>query len=843
MLIIAAYVVLVPVAGFLAMKFMKNTHLTYKAPNDSTVFRAESTAFELFRHQVLHNPLFIYLTADDGASFIQNATVQAELCNLTSALENRMAETPDMILSVNGYCTAPGVPEFQLHTVGGINNSTTLLSVDFKDLTDPSDKLMQQTEAYAKSYIAMNTTLLNAKFTSVPQMAGDLEHGLVGDMMRVDSVCLPLAGLALIVCLRSIRSAVMPLITLPSTILIGFGIVYFISLAVEMSAFAPELAAATMVAISLDYVLFVMSRFKDLCVRYEAKFAADPSLFDSEDDMRYRVVMDTTKLSAHNIVVSGFTIAVSLGSIVFLKGAAFISSIGYAFFVGALVAVLISLTLMPSVILVGYGFFRHERELEILGRLVDRVIAKIRGSSTNADAKTVASPQDKSQPLIQSPTVDDEVESCNVVGEDPRFGAVETLDNQRRERQRKSPWFKVGVLATRFPILLTLVVAAAGVPFIYLSTTLKTDFDMFHQVPRTSPHATTLKEIETNVGTGTSTPFYILADTKKAGGVLNDTVFERLNALQHFIHNVTGQPLQRMTSIAPDTPPEFAFLGPYVTLQIAELLNMTSTVSYNFLWRRTVDPEGRAALIFLFTTFNAFESEAADFLTTLNTCLESFDTQGAFELGFFGASADSWSLMHTVMGVFPVLIGVTFAIIFVFIAIVFRSVMVPFRMLFTVAFTVFVAFGFGVAIFQYPWLQTVWPAIHGVRAYSWTVPIFAFSLLCALALDYDVFLLTRVVEIRAKGFEPNAAIQKSVMKTGRIISFAGIVMALSFGSLAFSDVVMLNQFGAISAFAVCLDCFVVRPFFVPALMSIVPRAAFWPRKFPELNRDVDDMDD
>mmetsp|Transcript_51514 Transcript_51514/g.59156 ORF Transcript_51514/g.59156 Transcript_51514/m.59156 type:complete len:189 (+) Transcript_51514:1-567(+) len=145
-------------------------------------------------------------------------------------------------------------------------------------------------------------------------------------------------------------------------------------------------------------------------------------------------------------------------------------------------------------------------------------------------------------------------------------------------------------------------------------------------------------------------------------------------------------------------------------------------------------------------------------------------------------------------------------------------------------------------MFQYQWLDKAWSALDGVTAYTWTVPIFSFSLLSALALDYDVFLLTRILEFKEMGYSDEAAISKAVWKTGRIISFAGVIMFIAFGSLVFSNTTMLNQFGAIAALAVFVDTFMIRPFFAPALMSIFPRYAWWPRKFKHnLERSVDDM--
>src|SRR3569833_57655 len=121
-------------------------------------------------------------------------------------------------------------------------------------------------------------------------------------------------------------------------------------------------------------------------------------------------------------------------------------------------------------------------------------------------------------------------------------------------------------------------------------------------------------------------------------------------------------------------------------------------------------------------------------------------------------------------------------------------------MILTVAFPVSIALGVGTLFFQVHPLNDVWPV--KTRAFSWLVPEFSFTLLCALALDYDVFLVTRVLEYKKLGFTNEAALNKAVWKTGRIISFCGIIMFCSFGGMAFSNVMMMKQFGFIAAVAV-----------------------------------------
>eukprot|EP00757_Euglenozoa_sp_SAG-D1_P015937 gene15937-4817_t len=142
-------------------------------------------------------------------------------------------------------------------------------------------------------------------------------------------------------------------------------------------------------------------------------------------------------------------------------------------------------------------------------------------------------------------------------------------------------------------------------------------------------------------------------------------------------------------------------------------------------------------------------------------------------------------------------------------------------------------YGFGVIIFQYDWLHGIFPQLKTVNgAIFWVVPVQSFSIICGLALDYDVFLLTRIIEYRQKGFMDQAALTKAVYRTGRIISFAGVIMAIAFLSLGVSHITLLNEAGAILGVSVLVDTFVIRTILVPAFMSLKPSLNWWPRKLP-----------
>lgn len=100
--------------------------------------------------------------------------------------------------------------------------------------------------------------------------------------------------------------------------------------------------------------------------------------------------------------------------------------------------------------------------------------------------------------------------------------------------------------------------------------------------------------------------------------------------------------------------------------------------------------------------------------------------------------------------------------------------------------------------------------------------------------DYVVLVFTRVVEYRKLGWSNKAAIVKGVAKTGSVISFAGVIMAIAFIGLATSNVMLINQFGVLLALGVLLDTFVIRSMLSPALIYAFEFVNYWPMRPKEL---------
>jgi RND superfamily putative drug exporter len=121
-------------------------------------------------------------------------------------------------------------------------------------------------------------------------------------------------------------------------------------------------------------------------------------------------------------------------------------------------------------------------------------------------------------------------------------------------------------------------------------------------------------------------------------------------------------------------------------------------------------------------------------------------------------------------------------------------------------------------------LFTMWTTGRPFGQVEWRVPFFLFTILVAVGEDYNILLVTRILQERFK-HGPRDAIRRGLAATGGTITACGLIMAGTFGTLMLADLGTLKQVGFALGVGVLLDTFVVRPFLVPSFMQMVGDAA------------------
>ncbi len=182
----------------------------------------------------------------------------------------------------------------------------------------------------------------------------------------------------------------------------------------------------------------------------------------------------------------------------------------------------------------------------------------------------------------------------------------------------------------------------------------------------------------------------------------------------------------------------------------------------------------------------------------------------AGNLDFFDLTAD-----YT-----PIVFAFVLGLSFILLTTVFRSLVVPVKAILMNLLSVGAAYGLMVLVFQDGFLASTLGFGQVDKIEAW-IPLFLFSVLFGLSMDYHVFLLSRIRERFDQTRNNDGAVAFGLRSTASIITGAALIMVAVFAGFASGDMVMFQQVGFGLAVAVFLDATIVRSVLVPSAMKLL----------------------
>ena len=157
---------------------------------------------------------------------------------------------------------------------------------------------------------------------------------------------------------------------------------------------------------------------------------------------------------------------------------------------------------------------------------------------------------------------------------------------------------------------------------------------------------------------------------------------------------------------------------------------------------------------------------------------------------------------------------------------VFRSIVIPIKAAVGFLLSVLAALGCVVAVFQWGWgasllgVETTGPIMS-------LMPIFLVGIVFGLAMDYEVFLVSRIREAYVHGSAAHASIATGFRYSARVVTAAALIMISVFAGFITAGDSMIKMIGFGLAIAVLFDAFIVRMAFVPAVLAILGERISW----------------
>jgi RND superfamily putative drug exporter len=192
-----------------------------------------------------------------------------------------------------------------------------------------------------------------------------------------------------------------------------------------------------------------------------------------------------------------------------------------------------------------------------------------------------------------------------------------------------------------------------------------------------------------------------------------------------------------------------------------------------------------------------------------------------------GNTAQNKDFVHAVYGNFPLMLGLIALVTFLLLARAFRSIVLAAKAVVLNVISLGASYGFLVLFWQQghgSHLVYGVPATGSIRDF---IPIVVFAFLFGLSMDYEVFVLARMrEEYDATGSTPKAIVN-ALSRTGRLVTSAAMILAVSFLSLSTNPDLPVRTIATGLAFGILLDSIVIRTLLVPALVALMGRWNWW----------------
>ncbi|GAA4252218.1 MMPL family transporter [Dactylosporangium darangshiense] len=246
--------------------------------------------------------------------------------------------------------------------------------------------------------------------------------------------------------------------------------------------------------------------------------------------------------------------------------------------------------------------------------------------------------------------------------------------------------------------------------------------------------------------------------------------------------------------------------------------------------------DGKTALVPLIPKTGPTDAATEDLVHTVRAKLK---TIGGADFAVTGQTALGIDVSEKLSAAMPEYLLLVVGLSVLLLMLVFRSILVPLKAAAGFLLTVGATFGITVLVFQDGHLGSLVGLDRPGPLVSF-LPILLIGILFGLAMDYEVFLVSRMREDFVHGDTPRQATINGMGHGARVVTAAAFIMASVFAGFVLVEDPVIKSMGFALAIGVAIDAFIVRMTIVPAVVSLLGRAAWWlPRWLNRLLPNVD----
>ena len=768
--ILFAWVVIFSLSAAFGPSFFDLTRSNFDLPRNTPSYIATQAYARAYPNANGWPPVFVVQSVAPGSSSIIQGVEGEATQRVASALANfsRSSAALGAIERVSGFWELQSIPSLALLASAAVSpDNTTLLSTIVFAAGTSQTKINSAVVALLPFVSGLSENGVTVAATGLFALFSEMSAATKDSFAAIDAAVLPIATIILGWRLRSYRHMAVSFAALGCTLLLAFAIMVPIAGVVDINPFAPSIMLSLGIAVTFDYSLFLLMRFRE--ERVLACRDKETAVFNAVSE------------AGHVIFLSGSTLIATFLILVFFP-ANFLVSVGWACAVVVLAGMITNLTLAPALLLTFdcLSFFD---------------LFPSRASC-----------------CCRIPTEDAAVTARNTA-----LAAALTSSTVPQRRHRCLParpllTLSRTVTSPRIRWVVLIGTALITVPFGIAFQSLQPSSDDYLVYLLGSRSLNALGRMKAAFPEGELDPYYVLVDAGMPGKTMTPEYF---NAESAIVSRLLATQTSFLTN-ASVTALSY-FRGAPVTFTDASNMLLVSesnvsfydgsprAVAYRALAGTLPSDSGAASVIRLVTTTSPRSLAIVAFIRSVRILSDSMAAAAlplnslrvsTYLVGGIAADVDVQDSLYALV---PLEIGVIIVLVLFVIGASFRSIVLAVRLVGTIFISLVWTFGLMVLVYQpgpaQDSFKVLTPSLSNSKGLYWIIPVLSFSVLVGLALDYDIFLMSRVADFRARGWSDRAAMCLAVEKTGGIITTAGLIMIVSFVGMLIPQTIVLNQYG------------------------------------------------
>eukprot|EP01084_Bolivina_argentea_P054417 99792_1 len=573
----------------------------------------------------------------------------------------------------------------------------------------------------------------------------------------------------------------------------------------KLNPLVPSLMLFLCLALSVDYSMFLLSRFT-------SEIKKGSSVPDAVHEM--------IRYSAHVVVLSGMVLIVSYIGVAFIPFAG-MDSLGYGAIFTIFFSVIINITFTSSVLLAFPKYFGELRCKMCCKRCRDK---QTQGTYylNNFEPKNalLPVPDDSSLQVTTYDPIND-----NMISQSHPSHPSMYIRTHKDHKNAQNWYFILTSITTTSPwnYIIPIIIYIAMSPAIYiLFTQYKYSMDFTAYFPTDSSSVKAYKQMMISFPAGDLWPYYILGITNNKTNpyqqIWTDQFFQSFcYSTQTILNNGYNIPADQFHSVmySPNITVNISSNGTIINYNISnnEIFCFNQHYEYNnksysmvneieFIYQNgtnyinKTDPyymyyeyinlfmetlisdSQTASLISFIPSFNPLLQSAVQPSRDMRSLIDNINKNETWSniTKLYIHNSLYWQIdsLDETYDRMPYMMGIIIVIIFILIGIMFKAYFLPLRLFFVIIIPIAFVYGIAVGIYVIGWLDWLnWNSLHSTDGIVWMIPCISITILMGLAMDYEIFLFSRIIEYRYKGYSTRAAIILGCANTGPIISSAG----------------------------------------------------------------------